>query len=820
MKNPPLQSTAEKVAAWLRTLPGMMFVFPALLYRTGRERGGPWAGALYFAKRTTPKDSGAPAAGRSHVDAVLYMVGVPPNVRAGKSFQGKIYAATRNTAYQITGDVSKLGGWAKRDWYLGGYYSAAAVRSPEHKQVTSYHPFGATFMLMPWRVPSGEPIDYGEPRRYAREYLTLQLLGGGAVVKANPYPAEHAARLLPPRGFIRMRRRNDEFGHGIHAIYGIRRKKGPRGGRSVLQAIRFDATRFTPAQAKAWLRRNEKYRVIRFERATGRYAKHNPQGSIVWQSVRDPAKLVDAGKWYEYDGQLVTWGSRDATEAQLYLRRLVRQKKAPYSAVGHGQQKRQPPAANPRRVTARAVQFFVRQAGYAFDPKIDKDAAAAKLRNARALAAAEVWAATHGYSFDWEIDPQEDSSSFSEEKPAWQLWTVVLHDPEGKVVQSLGAVDFGRDGRPETDPYRRVVQAELANEEMPRKTGSTHYNPRGRRIRRQPRGNPPRGRPIRRSARSNPPRDRSKPDPRLVRSGAAAPFNQLGVRPGPVKLAQFRAALAYTQTPPLRSQNGKGENAIAYVKLFDPAGAATWLITEFDPATNEAFGWVDFGDPQNAELGYINIEELATTPGRMGIGMEIDNWFRPGPLRLVKTNPVPKGIRPENRRMQAWLAQHGIQATPKFIHEGSLRGTWRLYNLEQKWTPELAAQLNALGFTHNHGEPLGPFSGNGGIFSVFVRGHNELLHDVSPNPRRRRAHRASVRVRRIRRPLHTRAKSWIIRYQVTPKASTCYIHTATKHRAKVTIHHGQAARYSKATARKLAAFLQRRHRGAFTAEPA
>lgn len=40
---------------------------------------------------------------------------------------------------------------------------------------------------------------------------------------------------------------------------------------------------------------------------------------------------------------------------------------------------------------------------------------------------------------------------------------------------------------------------------------------------------------------------------------------------------------------------------------------------------------------------------------------------------------------------------------------------------------ELHNKLNQLGFTSFDGRPLDKFSGNGGVFSVFVRGHNEFL---------------------------------------------------------------------------------------------
>lgn len=37
-------------------------------------------------------------------------------------------------------------------------------------------------------------------------------------------------------------------------------------------------------------------------------------------------------------------------------------------------------------------------------------------------------------------------------------------------------------------------------------------------------------------------------------------------------------------------------------------------------------------------------------------------------------------MRQENNLMKQFLLQNGIEATPKFIHNGSLKGNWSLYN--------------------------------------------------------------------------------------------------------------------------------------------
>ena len=94
------------------------------------------------------------------------------------------------------------------------------------------------------------------------------------------------------------------------------------------------------------------------------------------------------------------------------------------------------------------------------------------------------------------------------------------------------------------------------------------------------------------------------------------------------------------------------------------------------------------------------------------------------------TTKAPTTRRPENARMADFLAANGIDATPRYLFDGSLRGCWRLYNPATPWSTDLAVKLNDLGFTDYDGKPLGEFSGNGGTFMVFVRGHNELLSET------------------------------------------------------------------------------------------
>ncbi len=108
------------------------------------------------------------------------------------------------------------------------------------------------------------------------------------------------------------------------------------------------------------------------------------------------------------------------------------------------------------------VRFFMANAGYSYNPATETPAQG-RYRGARKLAAAESRASARGYSFEWQPS-DEDSSSFCDDEPAWQLWDCLMRDPAGNIVGSLCACDFGRHGSPWGQSYRRVVEAEIACE--------------------------------------------------------------------------------------------------------------------------------------------------------------------------------------------------------------------------------------------------------------------------------------------------------------------------------------------------------------------
>lgn len=76
--------------------------------------------------------------------------------------------------------------------------------------------------------------------------------------------------------------------------------------------------------------------------------------------------------------------------------------------------------------------------------------------------------------------------------------------------------------------------------------------------------------------------------------------------------------------------NGKdadGTDHVTVVKFFDPAGAATGLITEIRAADQDTmFGLCDLGVGY-PELGYVSLGELKSIRNRLGIPLERDLFF-------------------------------------------------------------------------------------------------------------------------------------------------------------------------------------------------
>ncbi len=87
------------------------------------------------------------------------------------------------------------------------------------------------------------------------------------------------------------------------------------------------------------------------------------------------------------------------------------------------------------------------------------------------------------------------------------------------------------------------------------------------------------------------------------------------------------------QLPALYEQDGKGDEAVAYVKFFTPDSNWTWYATEYDPETETFFGLVDGFDK---ELGYFTLADLQNVRGGLGLPVERDRYFSPTTLGELK----------------------------------------------------------------------------------------------------------------------------------------------------------------------------------------
>lgn len=65
----------------------------------------------------------------------------------------------------------------------------------------------------------------------------------------------------------------------------------------------------------------------------------------------------------------------------------------------------------------------------------------------------------------------------------------------------------------------------------------------------------------------------------------------------------------YRQLVKNHQERPGADKAVPVVKLFDPFGAGTWLLTELDPETGMAYGLCDLG-MGSPEFGYLYLPEV------------------------------------------------------------------------------------------------------------------------------------------------------------------------------------------------------------------
>jgi uncharacterized protein len=115
----------------------------------------------------------------------------------------------------------------------------------------------------------------------------------------RPYPGEHAARLIDPEMFDEFRRENDAFGEGIHAIFGI------KDGVSELQAIRFDAEKYSVEDAQMWLDENGHDPILfepALEESVEPMVEENAEPMVEENAAPDELSVGDFVRWKSGNG--------------------------------------------------------------------------------------------------------------------------------------------------------------------------------------------------------------------------------------------------------------------------------------------------------------------------------------------------------------------------------------------------------------------------------------------------------------------------------------------------------------------------------------
>ena len=92
--------------------------------------------------------------------------------------------------------------------------------------------------------------------------------------------------------------------------------------------------------------------------------------------------------------------------------------------------------------------------------------------------------------------------------------------------------------------------------------------------------------------------------------------------------------------PGLYAQDGKGGNAVVYIKYFCPDFSWTWYVTEGEPVLDEHGNEVDFEffglvDGFEKELGYFRLSDLKSIRGKLGLPIERDLYFSSTPLSEI-----------------------------------------------------------------------------------------------------------------------------------------------------------------------------------------
>ena len=91
--------------------------------------------------------------------------------------------------------------------------------------------------------------------------------------------------------------------------------------------------------------------------------------------------------------------------------------------------------------------------------------------------------------------------------------------------------------------------------------------------------------------------------------------------------------------PQLYAQDGKGGKAVVYCKMFTPDSQFTWWILEGSPIIDDGvevdFQFFALVEGHCRELGYVNLSQLQSVKGPMGLPIERDLYWQPKTLEEI-----------------------------------------------------------------------------------------------------------------------------------------------------------------------------------------
>ncbi len=179
-------------------------------------------------------------------------------IMSGEKIHDVLNALSKSGSKYVL-DLAKLSNGKGYSWMCEAYGDKAVFavqkRSTKEGEVEQ-----VKFVSVTYKRKDGE-FEFSNPTEVERETV-WKPAGGGMyeyVRKAKwkpvskPYPNEHAARQTDPKKYKKFARGVPSgFPEGISVIYGIFSVGGK--DKSEIQSIRFDASKWTEAKAKKWLK--------------------------------------------------------------------------------------------------------------------------------------------------------------------------------------------------------------------------------------------------------------------------------------------------------------------------------------------------------------------------------------------------------------------------------------------------------------------------------------------------------------------------------------------------------------------------------------